>query len=165
MKILIMFTGGTIGCSSSGGVISPNEENTKLLLELYKKEYSKDVDFEITEPYYALSENNTGKTLEHLISAVCDAVNMDYSGIIVTHGTDTLQYSAAALSYALGNKTIPVLLVSSNYVLTDKKANGLSNFAAAVDFIQNGYGKGVFVPYKNSDNKVYVHRASRLLQH
>ncbi|MDE5995625.1 MAG: asparaginase [Eubacterium sp.] len=100
MKILVMFTGGTIGCSSNEGVISPNEENTKLLLELYKKEYEKNVDFEIAEPYYKLSENNTGKTLERLISAVCDAVKKNYSGIIVTHGTDTLQYSAAALSYA-----------------------------------------------------------------
>ena len=165
MKILILFTGGTIGCSTNEGIISPNAENTKLLLELYKKEYGENVDFEIAEPYYALSENNTGKTLERLISAVCDAANKDYSGIIVTHGTDTLQYSAAALSSALGNKTIPILLVSSNYVLTDERANGLSNFAAAVDFIEKGYGNGVFVPYKNSDGKVYMHRASRLLQH
>ena len=57
------------------------------------------------------------------------------------------------------------MLVSSNYVLTDERANGLSNFAAAIDFIENEYGNGVFVPYKNSDGKVYVHRASRLLQH
>lgn len=165
MKILVMFTGGTIGSSSSGKVISPNAESKKLLLELYKKEYGGDTDFEIAEPYYALSENNTGKTIENLISAVCDAQTKDYKGIIVTHGTDTLQYSAAALSYALGNACKPVMLVSSNYVLTSKKANGLSNFAAAVDFIKNEYGKGVFVPYKNSDHKVFVHRAGRILQH
>ncbi|MDE5995626.1 MAG: hypothetical protein K2G56_01775, partial [Eubacterium sp.] len=65
----------------------------------------------------------------------------------------------------LVKNTIPILLVSSNYVLTDENTNGLSNFAAAVDFIEKGYGNGVFVPYKNSDNKVYIHRASRLLQH
>lgn len=165
MKILIMFTGGTIGSSSNGEYISPDSENSKLLLDMYKKEYGKNVDFEITEPYYSLSENNTGKTLENLISAVCDASNEDYKGIIVTHGTDTLQYSAAALSYSLGNNTIPVLLVSSNFVLTDEKANGLSNFSAAVDFIEKNYGYGVFVPYKNSDGKVYIHRAGRILQH
>ncbi|MBD5083196.1 MAG: hypothetical protein HDT34_03395 [Clostridiales bacterium] len=163
MKILVMFTGGTIGSSSNGSEISPNEKNTRLLLELYKKEYDENAEFEIAQPYYALSENNTGKTLERLISAVCEAKN--YNGIIVTHGTDTLQYSAAALSYALGNACTPVMLVSSNYILTDKRANGLSNFAAAVDFIKKGYGRGVFVPYKNSDEKVYIHRAGRLLQH
>lgn len=165
MNILVMFTGGTIGSSSNGECISPNGENKKFLLELYKKEYGKHTDFEISEPYYALSENNTGKTIEHLISAVYDAQKKNYSGIIITHGTDTLQYSAAALSYALGNSCKPVMLVSSNYVLTDKNANGLLNFAAAVDFIEKEYGNGFFVPYKNSDNKVYIHRAGRLLQH
>lgn len=165
MKILVIFTGGTIGSSANNGIISLKKENTKLLLEMFKKEYVSNAQFEIAEPYYALSENNTGKTIESLVSAVCDAMNEDYSGIIITHGTDTLQYSAAALSYALGSSCKPVMLVSSNYVLTDEKANGLSNFAAAVDFIRNGYGKGVFVPYKNSDEKVYIHRAGRLLQH
>lgn len=165
MKISVIFTGGTIGSASDGQCISPNKKNKKLLLEMYQKEYGRTMDFEIAEPYYALSENNTGKTLEKLISAVCDAAAEDCNGIIVAHGTDTLQYSAAALSYAFGNICKPILLVSSNYVLTDKRANGLSNLAAAIDFIEKEYGNGVFVPYKNSDNKIYIHRASRLLQH
>lgn len=165
MKISVIFTGGTIGSASDGKCISPNNENKKLLLEMHQKEYGRTMDFEIAEPYYALSENNTGKTLEKLISAVCNAAAKDCNGIIVAHGTDTLQYSAAALSYALGNTCKPILLVSSNYVLTDKRANGLSNFTAAVDFIEKGYGSGVFVPYRNSDNKIYIHRAVRLLQH
>lgn len=165
MKIFVIFTGGTIGSSSNGEFISPNGKNKRLLLEMFKKEYGNNIEFEISEPYYALSENNTGKTIEHLIAAVYDAKKENYNGIIVTHGTDSLQYSAAALSYALGNSCKPVMLVSSNFVLTDESANGLPNFAAAVDFIENKYGNGVFVPYKNSDGKLYIHRASRLLQH
>ena len=102
MKILVIFTGGTIGSSANNRVISPNEENTRLLLEMYKNEYGADTQFVTAQPYYTLSENNTGKTLSQLISFVCNKMNDDYSGIIVTHGTDTLQFSAAALSYALG---------------------------------------------------------------
>lgn len=165
MKILVVFTGGTIGASVNGEIISPDNKNARLLLELYKAKYSDDIEFVTAEPYYALSENNTGKTLSRLISYINDEINHNYCGIIITHGTDTLQYSAAALSYSLGSACLPVMLVSSNYVLTDNRANGLDNFSAAVDFIQNGFGKGVFVPYKNSDKKVYIHRASRLLQH
>ena len=165
MKILVIFTGGTIGSSANNRVISPNEENTRLLLEMYKNEYGADTQFVTAQPYYTLSENNTGKTLSQLISFVCNKMNDDYSGIIVTHGTDTLQFSAAALSYALGSDCKPVMLISSNFVLTDNRANGLSNFSAAFDFIKGGYGKGVFVPYKNSDGAVYIHRASRLLPH
>lgn len=165
MKILVIFTGGTIGSSANNDVISPNEENTHLLLEMYKTTYGAEFEFITAQPYYALSENNTGETLTTLISFVCDNINGDYNGIIVTHGTDTLQFSAAALSYALGADCKPVMLVSSNYVLTDSKANGLLNFATAVDFINGRYGKGVFVPYKNSDGTVYIHRGSRLLPH
>jgi L-asparaginase len=49
-----------------------------------------------------------------LITTVKENLSSDYDGIIVTHGTDTLGYSAAALAYALGNGTVPVCLVSSN---------------------------------------------------
>lgn len=165
MKILVIFTGGTIGSAVSGKVISPKNESKRLLLEMYKEKYGDDVDFEISEPYYALSENNTGITISRLMDAVLSEIDKNYYGIIVTHGTDTLQYSAAALSYALGSSSVAVMCVSSNYVLTDERANGLDNFAAAVDFIKGGFGRGVFVPYKNSDGKIYVHRASRLIQH
>lgn len=165
MKILVVFTGGTIGSSVNGEIISPDTQKKSLLIKLYNEKRKHNIEFKTVEPYYTLSENNTGLTVTKLISAVCDEIQNNYSGIIVAHGTDTLQYSAAALSYALGSRCIPVMLVSSNYVLNDSRANGPDNFAAAVDFIKGGYGKGVFVPYRNSDGKVYVHRASRLLQH
>ncbi|MDE7124350.1 MAG: asparaginase domain-containing protein, partial [Eubacterium sp.] len=109
MEILVIFTGGTIGSSTNNQVISPNEKNTRLLIEMYKNEYGTDIQFITAQPYYTLSENNTGKTLLQLISFVCDKTNDDYSGIIVTHGTDTLQFSAAALSYALGANCKPVM--------------------------------------------------------
>ena len=165
MKILVVFTGGTIGSSLSEGVISPNDKNARMLLETYKAENKNHPEFAASEPYYALSENNTGETLSSLIFFVCNEIKKDYDGIIIAHGTDTLQYSAAALSYALGLNSKPVLLVSSNYVLTDKRANGLENFSRAVDFIRENHGTGVFVSYKNSDDRTYIHRASRLTTH
>lgn len=165
MNILVIFTGGTIGSSVSGSVISTDNANTFLLLDMYKRKTGREINFATAQPYYALSENNTGEQLTALTDCVCDAVNGDYDGVIVTHGTDTLQYSAAALSYALGASTIPVVLVSSNYVLNDERANGLDNFINAVSFIEQKGGRGVFVSYKNTGDAPRVHRASRLLAH
>lgn len=165
MSILVVFTGGTIGSAVNGSVISAQKEQARLLLEMYASRHKNDVEFVEAQPYYALSENNTGKTISALVSCVLSEIHKPYDGIIVAHGTDTLQYSAAALSYALGLSCVPVVLVSSAYVLTDKRANGLENFEAAVDFIRNGYGRGVFVSYKNTFGTVYIHRASRLLAH
>lgn len=165
MNILVIFTGGTIGSSVFGKTISANKENTYLLLDMFKKSSGKNIEFETAEPYYALSENNTGENFSKLISCVQNALNEDYDGIIITHGTDTLQYTSAALSYAFGSNTIPIMVVSSNYVLTDERANGLQNFTSAVDFIEQKCGKGVFVSYQNTGDKPYIHRASRLLAH
>jgi L-asparaginase len=83
-------------------------------------------------------------------------------GLIVTHGTDTLQYTAAILNYIFGDAPIPIVLVSSNYVLTDARANGFVNFQYAVEFIRGGYGTGVFVSYCNSAGTPVIHCGTRL---
>lgn len=165
MKILVIFTGGTIGSSvnSHSGYIAPDSSNNYLLLDLYKKKYSEAAEFDTLQGYSILSENLNGAYLTKLCDIVTGQLQNNYDGIIVTHGSDTLQYSAAALKFACGNVTIPVVLVCSNYVLTDSRANGLLNFAAAVQFIREKSGAGVFVTYANDSDEVMVHSGEKLL--
>ncbi len=163
MKILLVLTGGTIGSSLNNSHISVDK--SKIILEIYKDKFGGKTEFDVVNPFYILSENSSGKTLKKL----CQAVKMyaekdDYAGIIVTHGTDTLQYSAAALSYALGNCNIPICIASSNFPLEDKRANGLQNLHSSVLFIEQNLGKGVFVVYQNQDKNTYIHRGTRLLK-
>ncbi len=165
MKILVVFTGGTIGSLVHDGFISPDERTRRLLIDLYEKKYGSDIDFEIIEPYYVLSETLSHLELNLLVDCVTKEAKKEYDGIIVTHGTDTLQYSAAALSFALGSETVPVLLVSANYPLTDPRSNGLINFAAAVDFIRLKKGRGVFVSYQNENETASFYHALGLLSH
>lgn len=165
MKLLVIFTGGTIGSTVNEGYISTDQGKAYQLIEMYKALGKRQADFTLNEPYTLLSENLTGTYIARLGSCVLENVNKGYEGIIITHGTDTIQYSAAALGYLLADIDIPVLLVSSNFVLDDERANGLVNFAAAVDFIASKAGTGVFVPYRNSDGVIYVHRGTRLLPH
>lgn len=139
MNILIIFTGGTISSSQNDGYIGPNEENNYRLINEYRKlnpEKCKDINLSTAKPYYILSENLTGKHINLLADCIDKALSSDtYDGIIVTHGTDTLQYTAAGLSYIYPQIDIPIVLVSSNYILDDSRANGYDNFSAAVDFI------------------------------
>lgn len=165
MKILVVFTGGTIGSSITGGYISTDRKKQNWLIEKYRSMYHEDVDFQTVEAYAILSENLTGCTVTNLVRCLTGNLAQDYDGCIVVHGTDTIQYMAAALGYILGKIEMPVILVSSNYILEDPRANGLYNFSGAVKFIQNKAGKGVFVIYKNSDNLVNVHYGTRLLGH
>lgn len=165
MKLLVIFTGGTIGSTVNEGYISTDQGKAYQLIEMYKALEKRQADFTLNEPYTLLSENLTGTYIARLGSCVLENAGKGYEGIIITHGTDTIQYSAAVLGYLLADVDIPVLLVSSNFVLDDERANGLANFAAAVDFIASKAGTGVFVPYRNSDGVIYVHRGTRLLPH
>lgn len=162
---MVIFTGGTIGSSLQKGYISTDKNKRYKLIEMYKNETNKEVNFTYLEPYTILSENLTGDSIKSLCEVVKNNISDKYDGIIVTHGTDTIQYSACALSYYLQEVEIPIMIVSSNYILEESKANGLINFIAAIEFIEKKVGNGVFVPYKNSDNVIYYHRGTRLLSH
>ena len=162
MKLLFIFTGGTIGSTAHRGTISTDTKKPYLLLETYKSIYGLDFEYDVAEPYTALSENNTGDTLRLLMKSVEEALRTGYDGIVVTHGTDTLQYSAAVLSYAFADCRIPICLVSSNYPIEKKKANGIPNLRGAIRFITEVGTPGVWVTYRNRNENLRVHRGTRL---
>ena len=162
MKLLFVFTGGTIGSTVSGDTVSPDGGKPYALLQKYAERYPLDFTYDTLSPLYELSENFSGEQISRILQTV-SMKNGEYDGIIVTHGTDTLQYSAAALGYALGNDTPPVCLVGAGYPMEDARSNAIPNLHAAVTLIRTGSARGVFVPYKNpADGDTLIHRATRL---
>ena len=164
MKILFVFTGGTIGSTKQGNLIGTDKGKPYVLLQMYHMAYGLDFEYECVTPYIALSENNTGETLRPLFACIKEYLPRGYDGIVVTHGTDTLQYSAAALSYAFADIQIPLCLVSSNYTLEDPRANGLANLRGALRFIAEVGTPGVFVSYQNTGEPLCIHRGTRLME-
>lgn len=164
MKILVIFTGGTIGCVVKEGWLSTDSSSKYTLINTYQS--PDDVIFETKAPYTVLSENLSAAEINMLQKEVISALEGDYDGIIVTHGTDTLQYTAAALEYSVCGCDIPVVLVSSDYPLEDERTNGHANFKAAVEFIRSKPAGGIFVSYKN-DNREFadIHIASHIFHH
>lgn len=157
MKILVIFTGGTIGSSIQDGYIAPDMEKKYKLIQLYGEETKDHQQFDVDVPYMLLSENLNGVYLTKLIHCVQKHMETKiYDGIIITHGTDTLHYTAAALFIIFENTDIPIMLVSSNYPLEDKRANGLHNFKEAVRYIRRKCAPGVYVPYKNRNEEVKI---------
>lgn len=139
MNIAVIFTGGTIGSSIQQNYVSTDSQMPYHLLEMYNESQAKDnpdfPHFITVEPYTTLSEYMNGSHLNLLIASVREQLTREIDGIIITHGTDTLPFTAAALGMCFAYAKIPILLVSSNYILDDPRANGLTNFAAAVDYI------------------------------
>lgn len=163
MKILVIFTGGTIGSSIKDGWISTDSATKYALIEKYKENFGEDISFETTEPYFMLSENLNANTLNLLIASVESATEKDYDGIIITHGTDTLHFSAAAVQLAFGSAKTPIVFVSANYPLENDLSNGHANFEGAVSLIKSGIKTGVYISYKNTDENHFIHTADKAL--
>lgn len=168
MKILVVFSGGTIGSSVKNGVISPEESNSYKLLKMYEEKCGKqsEIHFTVVQPFSILSENMDGRLLTKLYNCINNYNLCEFDGVIIAHGTDTLQYTAAYLAYSFGLCGTPIVLISAAYPLDDERSNGMENFCAAVELIRHGKCRGVFVSYKNRDvGYTFIHRASRVLNH
>ena len=162
MRLLTVFTGGTISCSEADGVLSPDSQNGSYLLGLARQAGVRD-DFETVQPFSVLSENMTAAHLRALRACIAERLGEGYDGVIVTHGTDTLAYTAAYLDFVFCAQETPVVLVSANYPLRDSRSNGLQNFVAAAGFLRTGE-KGVFVAYHNTgDRQTTIHRGREVL--
>ena len=162
-QVLLISTGGTIGSTVQAGTIDTHNSAQLKLVQLFQQQdASADIAFHCRQPLHLLSENLSPCVWQTLIAAI-EAENLDdYDGIIITHGTDTLAYTSAALSFYFHALKIPMLLVSSDYPLDDTRANGLNNFICAVEFIRQQKLAGVFVPYQNQGQEMLVHLGSRL---
>ena len=150
-KILLILTGGTIGSEKKKNIVNVSKRNN-LLKSLLSNKISKKIDFKITQPINIQSENALPKDWNKIIKSIEENWKDNFSGIIITHGTDTLSYTASALSQYFFNFYKPVVFVSSDKPLNDKKSNGKSNFISAVEFIRRFELPGTYVPYKNPEN-------------
>ena len=111
----LIVTGGTIAAklnTKTGGAswLTGIGEFARLYPELFQSVYVKQIEV----PFMMASESMSG---EHWIK-IAEAVKKmlddpEVKGVVVTHGTDTLHYTAAALSFFLRNLTKPVVLTYS----------------------------------------------------
>lgn len=167
MKILLIMTGGTICSRMTGGTLDSDTGYAVPLLVDRLNSDGFDAEFKVVQIMNTLSENMTPRRydllLDYFRSLGTDKLN-SLSGVIIAHGTDTLAYTSSLFAIALAGFSLPVFIVSSNHTLDRPEANGHANFRAACELIKRGFGRGVYVPYRNSDGIVYLHRGAQLMQ-
>lgn len=163
-RILVIFTGGTIGSRVHNSTINVDDAVGYHLIELFKEKTKSDIYFDTLQPMNLLSENCTPKHWEILYDTIKNVDASDYDGIIVTHGSDTLPYTSAVLSFLFSHFEIPIVITASNYALEYKHSNGLDNFTASVDFIVNIGLRGVYTIFQNDKKENRVYLASRLVE-
>ncbi len=146
-KILVIFTGGTIGSSVQGDTIKVDKSGRFRLIADHEKLYGSK-RFECVQLFNILSENISFEHWEKLISYLLEVNTDNYKGIIITHGSDTLSYTSALLGMYFRHIDIPLFVIASNKPLGEAGSNGLFNFSAAVELIEKGGIHGVFTLYE-----------------
>ncbi|MGC9205016.1 MAG: Glu-tRNA(Gln) amidotransferase subunit GatD, partial [Candidatus Micrarchaeia archaeon] len=112
-KIGLIYTGGTIGSKIdylTGGVFMLTKPE-ELLSEV--PELAGIANIEVDNLMSIASEDMTYVEWQKIAKAVADTLNSGSRGVVITHGTDTMHYSSAALSFMLKNLNAPVIITGS----------------------------------------------------
>jgi len=89
-----------------------------------------EIDFEI--PFNLDSSNISAPEWDHLAKLINDNIDL-YDGFVVIHGTDTMVFTAAALSFSLRNIKKPVILTGAQRPLSKLRSDARENLVDAVE--------------------------------
>ena len=170
MRVLMVFTGGTIGSRLNGSAISPigkNEQSKSMLIEKFFNtypEFQEKIKFESEFLLNKLSENMQLDDWERIVNYLLTKDIRCYDAVFIAHGSDTLAYFANMLSIFFGKSKTPIFIIASDKVIDDPEANGLLNLKYATELSLSGGLIGVYVPYKNQGQKIALHKGYQITQ-
>lgn len=146
-KILLLSTGGTIACSKGENGLAPSL-NAEGLLN-YAKEVQDTCHIDSIQILNIDSTNMHPEYWVHITKYI-EKNYKDYDGFVITHGTDTMAYTAAALFYMIQDSYKPIVITGAQRPITFKETDAKRNLVDSIQFACNGVG-GVFIVF---DGKV-----------
>ena len=137
-KVLIMYTGGTIGMARSeeGNPASPLIPQPFAQLERYApalRALEEQVELAEISPFDPPIDSSN-VTAEHWV-AMAQAIEQaydDHDGFVVLHGTDTLAYTASALAFMFRNLAKPVVVTGSQLPISDIRTDATGNLINSI---------------------------------
>jgi glutamyl-tRNA(Gln) amidotransferase subunit D len=163
-KVAIISTGGTIASRvdyRTGGV-RPALSASELYSVVPELADIAVVETQILFSIY--SENIVAKHWMETAKAVAKQIENGVSGVVVAHGTDTLGYTAAALSFALQDLPVPVVLVASQRSADRPSSDAATNLVGAVKAaVSAPFAEVVVAMHETvSDDKIAFHRGTKV---
>lgn len=163
-KVAVISTGGTIASRVDyrTGAVQPAltaEELTSVVPELASLA---NVDAHIL--YSEYSENLTPAHWKGIAEETARRITAGTDGVVVSHGTDTMHYTSAALSFALQNLPVPVMIVGSQRSSDRPSSDAASNLTGAVGLAAraNMAAVGLVMHQDLSDRFMVAHRGTRV---
>lgn len=163
-KVSIISTGGTIASRVDyrTGAVSPALTAEDLYQSVPELGDLADIRTEIL--FSLLSENIKPENWTILAKCIERHIKEGAHGIVITHGTDTMGYTSAALSFALRNLPVPVILVGSQRSSDRPSSDAYLNLKGAVTAAAKApfAEVGVLMHSTSSDDELVIHRGTRV---
>ena len=145
-KILLLTTGGTIACVPGNDGLEPHH-SAVMDRELQQLRTYYDIT---VRDVMCLDSSNIRPEEWQLIARRIFEDRVGFDGIVVSHGTDTMAYTASAVTFMLPGIDLPVVFTGSQLPLTDMLSDGPDNLRTAFAMAASGR-PGVFLAF---DRKV-----------
>lgn len=148
-KVLLLTTGGTIASTAGAEGLAPGLDGAALAGHL--SGLADGYELAVRDILHLDSSNIQPEEWQLIARSIYEA-REDFDGIVVTHGTDTMAYTASVLSFMLRGIGLPVVLTGSQLPIEHPMTDAVENLRLALAMAATGRG-GVFVAF---DRKVIL---------
>ena len=145
-KILLLTTGGTIASLAGSDGLEPHRSG---VMERELNQLRTYYDITVKDVMCLDSSNIRPEEWKTIAASVFEQ-RAGYDGVVISHGTDTMAYTASAVTFMLPNIDIPVVFTGSQLPLSDILSDGPDNLRTAFAMAASGR-PGVFLAF---DRKV-----------
>ena len=128
MRILLLGTGGTIACLPGENGLAPSFHVQQLLQYIH----TDTADIHCRDLFQLDSSNIQPEEWRTIASALRESIQDGYNGIVITHGTDTLAYTASMLSFMLQGVQVPIVLTGAQHPIAYPDSDGKQNLTNAI---------------------------------
>lgn len=146
-KILVLSTGGTIASVMTTSGLVPTKDGDEVLSYLGAVPY----DITIKDILRLDSTNMQPEEWQYMAECVYN-MRIGYDGIVITHGTDTMAYTASMLTFMLEGIDMPVVLTGSQLPINHPLSDATVNLRCALTMASSGI-PGIFIAF---DRKILL---------
>ena len=137
-RILLIYTGGTIGMVKDKLKKTLVPFNFDELLKAIPELKSEDVDLDTISIANPIDSSNMNTTVWAEIAILIDKNYKNYDGFVILHGSDTMAYTASALSFMLEGLNKAVILTGSQIPIGARRSDAKENLITAVEIATSG---------------------------
>ena len=157
-RVLLIATGGTIACKDAGEGLTPQLTSSDLMALVPELD-----QICLADAVQLMNLDSTNISSTHWLEmAACIQMHYDqYDGFVLTHGTDTMAYTAAALSYLIQNSRKPIVITGAQQSISNRDTDARENLRDAFLYASDDQACGVHIVF---DHKVILGTRARKMR-